>query len=288
MKIKFLKLQVAMKTNIEHYPHYCNSHNHWKFKMLRVKFGWSGEGRFWALNNEIGKSDNCSINLKDKSKVNMIAADLGMTLPEFKIYLQYLIKDCKLIKRTGDIISTDMIKETLNVVMDDRERARDRKKGKQKSLSSRETKQSSVELFESSPLLLYIEKNRLDYKRLEEYAEKLKNSKYYFDRMPKKLWFEEFIITWCTWAESRAKRKKPLTEFSVAKQIKILIEDTNPVECLNTSIQSDWTGIFPSKKAYAKKTESGNQNKSGKTNLRDQNIKSAIDFVQERSPEQTG
>ncbi|MDZ7763237.1 MAG: hypothetical protein U5K00_02260 [Melioribacteraceae bacterium] len=38
-----------MKKNISFYSHYSDSHNHWKFKLLRNKYGWAGEGKFWAL-----------------------------------------------------------------------------------------------------------------------------------------------------------------------------------------------------------------------------------------------
>ncbi len=34
-----------MKNNLEYYQHFTDSHNHPKFKMLCVKYGWEGEGK---------------------------------------------------------------------------------------------------------------------------------------------------------------------------------------------------------------------------------------------------
>ena len=32
-----------MKNNLEYYQHFTDSHNHPKFKMFRVKYGWAGD-----------------------------------------------------------------------------------------------------------------------------------------------------------------------------------------------------------------------------------------------------
>lgn len=59
----------------------------------------------------------------------------------------------------------------------------------------------------------------------------------------------EFSKTWVEWEEYRIERKKKLTKASVKKQIKTLSElpVQSAIDCLNTSIQNGWTGIFVNK-----------------------------------------
>jgi len=111
-----------MKNNIEYYQHFTNSDQHPKFKMLRVKYGWAGEGKFWALNNRIGLADDCVLDLSKKYNIASIAYDLDFTLEEFNDFIQYLNDDCNLITLKDNKITTQITKENLDKVMNKRVR----------------------------------------------------------------------------------------------------------------------------------------------------------------------
>jgi hypothetical protein len=111
-----------MKNNISHYQHYANAHQHPKFKMLRVKYGWEGEGKFWALNNMIADSDQCQLDLSRKFIVADILDLFQMQHDEFTNFINFLVEDCELINRVGDIITTETVQENYSKVMSKRVR----------------------------------------------------------------------------------------------------------------------------------------------------------------------
>lgn len=116
-----------MKQNIEFYPHYANADQHAKFKMLRVQFGWEGEGRFWALNNRIALSEECCLDISKKYNKAALASDLNFTIDEFDKFIIFLKDDCELIEERGNgTITTDIIQETFVKVMQERGKARER------------------------------------------------------------------------------------------------------------------------------------------------------------------
>lgn len=116
-----------MKQNIEFYPHYATSDQHAKFKMLRVQFGWEGEGKFWALNNRIALSEGCCLDISKKYNKAALASDLNFTLDEFTKFIIFLKDDCELIKECENgTITTDIIQEVFAKVMQDRGKARER------------------------------------------------------------------------------------------------------------------------------------------------------------------
>lgn len=106
-----------MKNNISYYSHDTNSHHSWKFKTLRRKYGWSGEGRFWALANMIGESENCILSIGEESKQFQIAADLDLSPEEFTQFIEFLTNKCKLLIINEGNITTDRAQETLQGVM---------------------------------------------------------------------------------------------------------------------------------------------------------------------------
>lgn len=124
-----------MKENLVFYRHEADSSNHWKFKMLRVLFektfnkdGWAGEGRFWALNNEIAKSDNCRLDLRHEIKKLSIAADLNMDINEFDLFLDILVNKCHLVQVAEDgSYYTKRTEIVFSSVQEDREKERERK-----------------------------------------------------------------------------------------------------------------------------------------------------------------
>jgi hypothetical protein len=113
-----------MKNNLTYYQHKVDSHNHWKFKLLRKQYGWGGEGKFWALNNEIAACDNCTLDLTDEGRKTSLAIDLDFSVEEFDQYLAFLVDKCKLIKATDKGIATDITQENLDKANEERERKR--------------------------------------------------------------------------------------------------------------------------------------------------------------------
>ena len=158
-----------MKSNLEFYQHDSNSDSHPKFKMLRVKFGWEGEGKFWALNNRIAGSENCCLDLSKKYIKASIASDLDFNMGEFDKFIDCLLVDCELIKETEpSVITTKRIQETFAQVQLNREKARDRKqKNLEKVLkSSAEQSKSSGEPNNRSKV-----KESKVYKNLQNYLQ---------------------------------------------------------------------------------------------------------------------
>lgn len=130
-----------MKNNIEYYSHQVTAHWHPKFKMLRAKYGWSGEGRFWALNNLIGQAENCLLDLSKKFIKASVADELGMTLEELREYVDYLTKDCELLVDNSGSVTTNIVQEILTGVSKKRERNKKYSESKNK-LSENENKEA--------------------------------------------------------------------------------------------------------------------------------------------------
>lgn len=132
-----------MKSNILYYPHYTAAHTHPKFKMLRVKYGWEGEGKFWALNNMIGLAENCKLDLSRKFVVADILELFKFNQEQFNEFIDYLEKECELIEREGNCITTEIVQETFTQAEVKREDSRSRyrkKKDDPESIITPETK----------------------------------------------------------------------------------------------------------------------------------------------------
>ena len=166
-----------MKNNIDYYQHYANADQHPKFKMLRVSYGWAGEGRFWALNNRIAQAENCCLDISKKYNAASIASDLGLTFTEFQEYIECLKTDCELIRECEPgVITTDIIQENFQSVATNREKARERKKRYLEKVSK-----GSPELSESLPEQNYKVKERKGketYTRIVEYLNAKTQSKF--------------------------------------------------------------------------------------------------------------
>ena len=55
---------------------------------------------------------------------------------------------------------------------------------------------------------------------------------------------QQFIEAWNEWCDFRREIKKKLTKLSAKKQITFLLNQPNPIKCINQSIQNGWTGLF--------------------------------------------
>lgn len=139
-----------MKQNLDYYQHFSNADQHAKFKMLRIKYGWEGEGRFWALNNRMATAENCTVDTTKKYQMVTIATDLGMTLKELDEYIDYLDKECDLIIRENDFITTEILQENLGRVMKKREKNQeDYKKRIKESLRNCKRSETGIQTSEN-------------------------------------------------------------------------------------------------------------------------------------------
>ena len=137
-----------MKNYLVWYQHYVNAHTHWKFKMLRSGYGWEGEGKFWALNNLIGASDNAVLDLNKKAILASVADELDFKIDELKSFIDYLTNDCELLIFVDNKITTEILRSNLKDVMKSREKAR-ANKNKHLGKKSPENKGSYPKLMES-------------------------------------------------------------------------------------------------------------------------------------------
>ena len=111
-----------MKENIEYYRHFSGADQHPKFEMLRAKYGWAGDGKFWALNNRIALASNCVLDLSKKYVKASIANALDFTLAEFDEFVIYLLEECDLIIETESGITTNEVQENFVKVSEKRMR----------------------------------------------------------------------------------------------------------------------------------------------------------------------
>jgi hypothetical protein len=118
---------VGLKKTLEYYQHYSSSHNHWKFKLLRSKFGWAAEGRFWALNNMIALSDDCLLDLNRKNLKATVMSDLQLSEDEFDNFISVLVKDCELLISLDGAVTNEILRTNLAEVMKQRERMKERR-----------------------------------------------------------------------------------------------------------------------------------------------------------------
>ena len=119
-----------MKKTLEYYQHYSSSHNHWKFRLLRSKLGWSAEGRFWALNNMIALSDDCLLDLNRKNLKATVMSDLQLSEQEFENFISVLVKDCELLISLDGAVTNETLRTNLAEVMKQRERMKEKRLAK--------------------------------------------------------------------------------------------------------------------------------------------------------------
>lgn len=117
-----------MKFNLSYYQHFSDSHQQPQFKLLRAKYGWAGEGKYWALINTIASSDNCLLDISNPLSLGMYAVDLDFNYEEFIIFLDFLCsRDCGLLIRVENYVTTTELQEIFNTVMKERKASRERR-----------------------------------------------------------------------------------------------------------------------------------------------------------------
>lgn len=135
-----------MASVLSYFPHEVNSRGHWKFKALRKKFGFEGEGRFWVLNCIIAEEENCRLDLSRPAKLTGIADELGMEDAQFNEFLKYLIKEVELIRSDGEGYYTDKVDEIFESVMKNRKRQKKYYDSKKEPAEKKPAKKKPVSL----------------------------------------------------------------------------------------------------------------------------------------------
>ncbi|MGN6435969.1 MAG: hypothetical protein ACTHMM_05520 [Agriterribacter sp.] len=154
-----------MKNNISYYPHKTGSHNHWKFKVLRKRYGWAGEGKFWALNNMIADAEWCMLDLSDEGRKMAVATDLDFDPKGLDEFIQYLIHVSKLVIDKDGSISTTIVQETLAEVDSKREYQRNWKRSISNSnnqISNSKPSDSNIDFEQSKVNKSKVNKNKED------------------------------------------------------------------------------------------------------------------------------
>lgn len=160
-----------MKKNIDYYQHFTDSHLHPKFKMLRVKYGWAGEGMFWALNNIIGNSENCKLDLSRKFIVADILDLFGMTKEEFEDFINYLVDDCELIDRENNILTTEITQENFDKALSKRRKSRENYY-KERSEAETDISASEITFSDAENIQSKVKENKVKENKEEESKEK--------------------------------------------------------------------------------------------------------------------
>ena len=241
-----------MKNNIDFYQHYANADQHPKFKMLRVQFGWAGEGRFWALNNRIAQADNCCLDISKKYNAASIASDIGLSMDEFEAFILCLKNDCELIKECSPgVVTTDIIQENFKSVSGNREKARERKeryfekvsKGSPELLNSspdqnkkvKESKVKESKVLEEIPPLPPRGKSEKVFSELKDYLEKM---------IPEKLSYSKNEIISFYKYRMKSAAKKYKTTAGIDGLFRDLLDCTHagycPGLCCKVAEENDW------------------------------------------------
>jgi len=113
-----------MKNNIDYFTHDSHSYEHPKFKMLRVKYKWEWYGKFWALNEIIAQSEDCTLDLSQKYNLASTASDLWFTIEELESFIDYLCDDCGLLICKDWKITTERVQDVFEKVMNERNRSK--------------------------------------------------------------------------------------------------------------------------------------------------------------------
>lgn len=114
-----------MKDNIAFFSHYSDAIDNPKNQALIAEYGFEGYGRFWALNEFIGKASNCKLDISKKRNKAAIANKLQLSIQEFDHFIEFLADDeeCGLLKIEDGFIWTEQTQEDLGRAMSSREAA---------------------------------------------------------------------------------------------------------------------------------------------------------------------
>lgn len=218
-----------MKNNLDRYPHFVTSHNHWKFKTLRRSYGWAGEGKFWALNNMIADASDCVINLNDPVRKAAVAAEIDFDVPELEEYILFLAEKCQLIVIENGKITTDKVQETFSFVDEKRVRDRNRKlenSTRKSDFSTRKSEDSTRKSDNSDGVA--VEKEQSKVKQSKEKESKEKNTEAPSSPPPSKKKFLaptlDEVVQYITYLVGDSKNPRYWPEDKVKDQAATLID----------------------------------------------------------------
>ena len=69
-----------MKDDLPYFSHDNDSRNHPKMKALRARYGWTGYGQFWALNEMIAGSSGARLDLGIRVRIGEMKRDFTVLL----------------------------------------------------------------------------------------------------------------------------------------------------------------------------------------------------------------
>ncbi len=116
-----------MKNNIAYYRRDANSYNHWKFKMLRQRYGWAGEAKFWALADMIASAEKCKLDISNRSRIMAICAEIEFSPEDLHAFITYISDDLALVINKNGKLTTQVVQEVFKEVDERRVRQRKRK-----------------------------------------------------------------------------------------------------------------------------------------------------------------
>lgn len=241
-----------MKKNLKFYSHMVTSHNHWKFKTLRRKYDWAGEGKFWALNNLIAESDYCRLDLSEEERKMAIAVELDFDIDEFSEYLKYLEEKCKLIWSENGFIMTDKTQEIFYHTDGKRVYNRDRKAKNSVVAENKEVVAENKEFVaENKEVVAHFEQTKLNKTKLKE--TKQIQGDFLPENLGIKLPFEtdSFLASWNEWKvykkqEHKFSYKSPTSEQAGLKNLFELSggQEKKAVAIIQQSLSNGWKGLF--------------------------------------------
>ena len=156
-----------MKNDLPYFSHDNDAHNHPKMRALRSRFGWTGYGQFWALNEAVAAAPECRLDLTRKVVRASVACELGLTPDGFEDFLIFLSDpdECGLVHYEDGIVTTERTQEDYQRVAPEREKARARYV---KKATSGEKSIFSGEKHETSGEEIYRGEEKREEKRGEE------------------------------------------------------------------------------------------------------------------------
>lgn len=240
-----------MKNNLDFYYHYSDSHEHPKFELLRSKYDWAGEGKFWALNNFIARSENTVLDLNKLYNKGAIAAKLKFTIDEFEEFLQFLSKECNLIIYKDGLVTTDIVTNCYKEVAQKREKSRRTSKRYRKPEDEIQEEEKSDTPVTCHQVVTYQSPTGhlptgdapvTEPKGKERKGKEIIYSDFVFCD-------SEFLKVWDEYKKMRVKLKKPFTDYAeyLALQELTILSGNNyetATKIVKRSIQNGWQGLF--------------------------------------------
>jgi len=221
-----------------YFPHDSNARNDYKILRLRAKFGWEGYGVYFATIEVLREQTNFKLG---KDSVEALATALGMDFINIQVIVNLLV-ELELLKREdgGGLYSESLITR-LQHYKDQKEFYREM--GRKGAKAKREKKLNPLKPPVSSKV-----------NKIKENKTKIDNN--YFEDVFL-LYLPEFVNklsleTWKEWIDYKRGTKKKITKLTAEKQLKFLLKQADPVECINQTIRNGWIGLFEVKDATNK------------------------------------